>query len=153
MQCVSISEASDILAGCKRLEKENWRRARWELQNWFSFMQLDSTLSATTRPFQPQATPSPSREDDGPRAYPIRSGWAGGSPTPGLAASSPVRRTSLSHCHSSDDDGVSTDTSISDKPLHRRHGSRGSQSNQSGTDSNETRTSRRRQKKKDGFSS
>ena len=48
---------------------------------------------------------------------------------------------------------MSTDTSISDKPLHRRCGSRGSQSNRSGSDSDETRTSRGRQKKKDGFSS
>ena len=64
-----------------------------------------------------------------------------------------MRRTSLSHRHSSDDDGVSTDTSISDKPLCRRCGSRGSQSNQSGSDSDETRTSGERQKKKDGFSS
>ena len=45
--CISISEASEILAGCKRIEKENLRRARWELQNWFSSMQLDSTLSTT----------------------------------------------------------------------------------------------------------
>ena len=125
VQCVSISEASEILAGCKRLEKENWRQARWELQNRFSSVQLDSTLSATTRPFQSQAAPPPSREDDGPRAYPIQSGLAGGSPTPGLSAGSPVRRTSLGHRHSSDDDGVSTDTSISDKALHRRCGSQG----------------------------
>ena len=74
VQCVSISKASEILVGCKRLEKENWRRARWELQNRFSSMQLDSTLSATDRPFQPQAAPPPSREDDGPQAYPIQSG-------------------------------------------------------------------------------
>ena len=60
VQCVSISEASEILAGCKRIEKENLRRARWELQNRFSSMQLDSTLSATALPFQPRATPQPS---------------------------------------------------------------------------------------------
>ena len=53
VKCVSISEASEILAGCKRIEKENLRRARWELQQQFSAMQLDSTLSATARPFQP----------------------------------------------------------------------------------------------------
>ena len=47
VRCISISEASKILAGCKRIEKENPRRARWELQNRFSSMQLDSTLSAT----------------------------------------------------------------------------------------------------------
>ena len=150
---MSVSEASEILAGCKRLEKENWRRARWELQNWFSVMQLDSTLSATARPFQPQATPPSSREDDGLRAYPIQSGWAGSGPTPSLTAVSPVRRMSLGHHHSSDDDGVSTDTSILDKPLRKRRRSRGRQSNRSGSDSDDTRTSGGRQKKKDGFSS
>ena len=116
-------------------------------------MQLDSTLSATTRPFQPQATPQSSREDDGPQAYPTRSGWAGSGPTSGLTASSPVRRMSLGHHHSLDDDGVSTDTYIQDRPLRRRCRSRGSQNNQSGSDSDDTCTSRRRQKKKDGFSS
>ena len=153
VQCVSVSEASEILVGCKRLEKENLRRARWELQNQFSSMWLDSTLSATTRPFQPQAAPPSPREDDVPRAYPRRHGLARSSPTPGLAAGSPVGRTSLSHRQSSDDDGVSTDTSISDKPLCRRHGSRRSRSSWSHSDSNGTCTSGQRHKKKDGFSS
>ena len=75
------------------------------------------------------------------------------SPTPGLAAGSPVGRASPSHHQSSDDDGVSTDTSISDRPLRRRHGSRRSQSSQSGSDSNGTHSSGGRHKKKDGFSS
>ena len=66
VRCVSFSKASEILAGCKRLEKENLRRARWELQNWFSSMRLDSTLSAAAQPFQPQATPLSSQEDDVP---------------------------------------------------------------------------------------
>ena len=66
VQCVSVSEASEILAGCKRLEKENWRRACWELQNRFSSMRLDSTFSATARPFQPQATPLSPLVDDVP---------------------------------------------------------------------------------------
>ena len=35
VRCASISEASEILAGCKRLEKENLRRARWDLQHRF----------------------------------------------------------------------------------------------------------------------
>ena len=116
-------------------------------------MRLDSTLSATARPFQPQATPPSPLEDDIPRAYPAQNGLARGSPTPGLTTGSPVKRASLSHCHSSDDDGVSTDTTISDKPLCKRRGSRGSQSNWSGSDFDETQTSRGRQKKKDGFSS
>ena len=123
VRCVSVSEASEILAGCKRLEKENLRRARWELQNRFSSMWLDSTLSAAARPFQPQATPPSPLEDDVPRAYPIQNGLARGSPIPGLTAGSPVSRASLNHRHSSDDDGVSTYTSISDRPLCRRRGS------------------------------
>ena len=60
VRCVSISEASEILAGCKRIEKENLRQAHWELQNRFSSMQLDSTLSATARLFQPWAAPQSS---------------------------------------------------------------------------------------------
>ena len=75
------------------------------------------------------------------------------SPTLGLAAGSPVGRTSLSHCQSSDNDRVSTDTSISDKPLRRRHGSQKSQSSQSGSDFDGTCSSGERRKKKDGFSS
>ena len=60
VKCISISEASEILVGCKRIKKENLRQARWELQHWFSAMQLDSTLSATARPFQPQVAPQSS---------------------------------------------------------------------------------------------
>ena len=63
-------------------------------------MRLDSTLIATARPFQPQATPLSPREDDVPQAYSVRNELARGSPTLGLTAGSPVRRTSLSHRHS-----------------------------------------------------
>ena len=115
-------------------------------------MQLDCTLSATARPFQPQATLQSSREDDGPQAYPTRSGWAGSGTTAGLTAGSPVRRMSLGHPHSSDDDGVSSDASHQDRPLCKRCGSRGRQNNHSGSDSDDTHNSGRRQKKKDGFS-
>ena len=129
VKCVSISEASEIVVGCKRLEKENWRQAHWELQKWFSAMQVDSTLSATARPFQPQATLQSCREDDGTQAYPSRSGWAGSHPTSGLMVGSPVGRMSLGQHHSSDDDGVSSDASNQDRPLCRRRGSRGSHNN------------------------
>ena len=47
VKCVSISEVSEILAGCKRIEKENLRQACWELQQRFLALQLDTTLSAT----------------------------------------------------------------------------------------------------------
>ena len=122
--CISISEASEVLARCKRIEKENLRQAHWELQNWFSSMQLDSTLSAMAQPFQPWATPQSSREDEVPQIYPVRHGLAGSSPTPGCTTDSPVGWPFPNQHQSSDDDGVSTDTSISDGPSRRRHGSR-----------------------------
>ena len=144
VKCVSVSEASEIVVGCKRLEKENWRWAHWELQKRFSAMQVDSALSTTARPFQPQVAPQSSNEDDGPPVYPSRSGWSGSHPTPGLVPGSPRRGTSLGHPLSSDDDGASSDAANHDRPLHRRCGSRGSRKSQSGSDSNDTCSSRRR---------
>ena len=149
VKCISVFEASEILAGCKRIEKESLRRARWELQQQFSALQVDSTLSTTAQPFQPRAALQSSREDDVPRSLPVQRGLAGSSPALGFAPDSPMRRAFPSHHQSSDDDGVSTDTSsISDRPPHRRHGSR-----RSCSDSDGTRSSGGRQKKKDGFSS
>ena len=56
-----------------------------------------------------------------------------------------------SHRQSSDDNGVSMDTSISNGPS-RRHGSSRSRGSQSGSDSDGTCSSWGRHKKKDGFS-
>ena len=36
VKCVSLSKVSEILAGCKQIEKESLRQARWELQQRFS---------------------------------------------------------------------------------------------------------------------
>ena len=152
-KCVSVSEASEIVAGCKRFEKENGRWARLELQKRFSGMQVDSTLSATARPFHPQVASHLSNEDEGQPVYPPRSGWSGSRPTPGLVASSPVERMPFHHPLSSEDKGASSDASHHDRPLHKRRGSRGSQKSRSGSYSDDTRSSGRRQKKKDGFSS
>ena len=151
VKCISTSEVSEILAGCKRIEKESLRRARWELQQWFSTLQVDSTLSATAQLFQPRVAPQSSREDDAPRSSPVQRGLAGSSPAPHFAPDSAMRRAFPSHHQSSDDDGVSTDTSISDKPPCRRRGSRRSHSSWSGSDSNGTHSSGGRRKKKDGF--
>ena len=153
VKCVSISEASEIVAGCKRLEKENLRRAHLELQKRFSAMQVDSTLSAMARPFQPQVAPHSSNEDEKQPVYPPRSGWSGSRPTPGHVSSSPVGRMPFHHPLSSEEEGASSDTSHHDRPLRKRHGSRESQKSRSGSDSDDTRSSVRRRKKKDGFSS
>ena len=146
VRCVSISEASEIVAGCKRLEKENWRQVRRDLQNRLSSMQLNTTLSATTRPFQPQTL-----MHDTPQDYPAQSGLARDSPPVDNPTGLPVGGPSLHHCYSSDDDGVSTDTTNPGKPPCKRCSSRGNQSNWSGSDSDGTTSLQGKQKKKDGF--
>ena len=125
VRCVSVSKASEILAGCKRLDKKNWRQAHWELQNRLSSMQLSSPLSAFTRPFQPWAALLSALVDDRHQDYPARNGLARGSPIKGSTNSLPVGRAPLNHCYSSDEEGVSTDTTISGKSLRKRCGGRG----------------------------
>ena len=116
-------------------------------------MQLNSPLSATARPFQPQAALPSALVDDIPQDYPAWNGLARGSSARGSTTGLPVRRAPLSHCYTSDEEGVSSDTATSEKSLHKRCGGRGNQGNQSGSDSDETLTSGGRQKKKDGLSS
>ena len=126
VQCVSISEVSEILAGCKRLEKETLRQAHWDLQHRFSSMQLHSPLSATARPFQPRTALSSALVDDTSQGYPAQDGLMRSSPPQGSIRGLPVREATPNHHYTSLEDGVSTDTSISDNPLCRRCGSRGS---------------------------
>ena len=116
-------------------------------------MQLHSPLSATARPFQPQATPSSALVDDTPRDYPAWDGLARSSPAWGSTRSLPVREATPNHHYTSDEEGVSTNTTTSEKSSRKRQGSQRSQSNQSGSDSDESLNSGGRQKKKDGFSS
>ena len=144
VRCISVSEASEILAGCKRLEKESFRRAHWDLQHRLSSMQLHSPLSATARPFQPWATPSSALVDDTPQDYPAQDGLTRGSPTQGSTTGLPVRGTTPNHHYTSDKEGVSTDTATSEKSFRKRWGSRRSRGNRSGSDFNETLTSRGR---------
>ena len=99
------------------------------------------------------ATSSSTLVDDTPRDNPAQDGLTRSSPPRGGTRGLPIREATPNHHYTSDDDGVSTDTSISDRSPRMRHGSRGSRSNWSGSDSDETRSSRGRRKKKDGFSS
>ena len=61
VKCVSLAEANDILAGCKRLERENRRQEHLYFQERLAYLHQSSGLSATTAPFQPQAAPPPPR--------------------------------------------------------------------------------------------
>ena len=116
-------------------------------------MQVHSPLSATARPFQPQAAPSSALVDDTPRDYPARDGLARGSPIWGSTTGLPVRGTTPNHRYTSDEEGVSTDTATSEKSFRKRRGSRRNRGNRSGSDSDETLTFGGRCKRKDGFSS
>ena len=86
-------------------------------------MQLHSPLSATARPFQPRATPSSALVDDTPRDYPAQDGLVRGSPARGSTRDLPVRETTPNHRYTSDEEGVSTDTTTSEKLFHKRQGS------------------------------
>ena len=55
VRCVSLAEANNILAGCKRLESENRRRERLHHREQLASMHHLSNLSATAVPFQPRA--------------------------------------------------------------------------------------------------
>ena len=60
VRCISLTEANDILAGCKRLEKENRRQERLHFQEQLASMHQFTNLSANAVPFQPQAAlPTP----------------------------------------------------------------------------------------------
>ena len=130
VRCVSVAEANEIVTACKRLERENWRRAHWELQHRFSTMRLGSSLSAVAKPFQPQATSSSTLVPIG----------------------TPVRRGSPISHQASDEGETSPDTSIPDRTSRRRCARRGNRSRYSSSDSDDSHASTVRRKKKDGFS-
>ena len=56
VKCVSLTEAKDILARCKRLEQENRRWERQYFQERLASLHQPSGLSVTVAPFQPRAT-------------------------------------------------------------------------------------------------
>ena len=61
VKAVSLSEADDMVHGMKRLDKESLRKARLNLCQRLSALQLgqnNTTLSVSTKPFIPLATSS-----------------------------------------------------------------------------------------------
>ena len=63
VKCVSLAEAKDILAGCKRLEQENQRQECQYFQEQLAPLHQPSGLSVTAAPFQPQAAMPMPRPD------------------------------------------------------------------------------------------
>ena len=165
VKCVSLAEAKDILAGCKRLEQEN---RRWECQYFqerLASLHQPSGLSVTAAPFHPQAAmPIPrlaemtsdqhEAERRGPKAGLSLSHCSTTSPVSEVP--SPIRGP---YPQTSDDDTTS-DVALVDPSSHKKgrrsQGNRGSQSGKSSNSSHSTRSSTSRggrRKKKDGFSS
>ena len=127
VKCVSVAEANEIVTACKRLERENWRRARWELQHRFSAMRLGSSLSAVAKPFQPQATSSSTLVASPPQGLVDPACPREGSPAAAVIGT-PVRRGSPVSHQASDEGETSPDTSIPDRTSRRRHARRGNRS-------------------------
>ena len=150
VRCVSVAEANEIVTACKRLERENWRQARWELQHRFSTMRLGSSLSAVAKPFQPQATSSSTLVASPPQG-PVDPASPRESSPAAAAIRTPVRRGSPVSHHASDEGETSPDTSIPDRTSRRRRARRGNRSRYSSSDSDDSHASTVRRKKKDGF--
>ena len=117
VRCVSLAEANEILAGCKRLEKENRRRERLQFQERLASMHQFSNLLAKAVPFQPQAalpTPRPAGVAGGlPEQE--RDGATSDFSPPHRTSGSPLNRLSFPACYphlqSSGDGGLTTDGS------------------------------------------
>ena len=165
VKCVSLAEAKDILAGCKRLKQDNRRRERQYFQERLASLHQPSGLSVTVAPFQPQATlpmhrPAEMASDQhkaerrGPKASLSPSHHSTTSSVGKVP--SPIRGP---YPQTSDNDATS-DVGLVDPSSHktgrRSWGNRGSQSGESSDSSHSARSStssRGRRKKKDGFSS
>ena len=165
VKCVSLVEAKDILAGCKRLEQENQRRERQYFQERFAPLHQPSGLSVNAAPFQPQATMPMPRPAEMPSDQPEaerRGPKAGLSPSCHSTTSSvgkipsPIR----GPYPQTSDDNATSDVGLVDpssrKKGKRSHGNRGGRSGESSDSSYSIRSSTSRggrRKKKDGFSS
>ena len=165
VRCVSLAEAKDILAGCKRLKRENRRREHQYFQERFAPIHQPSGLSVNAAPFQPQAAmpmPRPAEMPSDPPEAERRGSKDGFTPSRRTTTSSvskipsPMRGP---YPQTSDDD-ITLDGGLvspsSRRKGKRSRGSRGGQSGESLDSSHSVQPSVSRggrRKKKDGFSS
>ena len=165
VKCISLAKAKDILAGCKRLERENRRRERQYFQERFAPMHQPSGLSVYVALFQPQATVPMPRPAEMPSDQPEAERWG---PKDGPSPSRHSTTSSVSKIPSpmrgpypqTSDDDVTSDVGLVDPSSRRKgkrgHGSRGGRSGESSDSSHSVKSSASRggrRKKKDGFSS
>ena len=165
VKCVSLAEANDILAGCKRLEQENRKQEHQYFQERLASLHQPSGLSATAAPFQPQAAlPMPRLAESASDLHKQE----GSRPKAGFSPSCRSTTSSVGKVPSpiwgpypqTSDDDVTSDVGLMDpsscKKGRRSRGNRGIRSGESSDSSHSARSttsSGGRRKKKDGFSS
>ena len=126
VRCISLAEANEILAGCKRLEKENRRREHLHFQERLTSMHQFTNLSATAIPFQPQATlPTPRLAGAaGGLQEHGRDGATTDFSPPHRIIGSPIGRlpspTCYQHLQTSDDGGLTMDGSLAELSSHKK---------------------------------
>ena len=119
-------EANKILAGCKRLEKENRRQERLQFQEWLASMHQFSNLSANAIPFQLQAALPTPRLAGVARGLPERGRDEASSDfsPPHRTSDSPLNRLSsparYPPLQSSDDGGLTMDGSAADLTSYKK---------------------------------
>ena len=166
VRCVSLTEANEILARCKRLEKENRRRECLHFQERLASMHQFTNLSANAIPFQLQAAlPTPRLAGAaGCLQERERNGATSDFSPPCRTTGSPLNRlpspTHYPYLQTSDDRDLTTYGSAAEFTSYRKRqrsrGSKGSKnckSDRSTSDSNRSASSNGGRKKKDGFSS
>ena len=142
VKCISLAEAKDILAGCKRLEQENRRREHQYFQERFAPLHQPPGLSVNATPFQPQAAVPMPRLAEMPSDQPEAERRG---PKDGLSPSCRSTTSSVSKIPSpirgpypqtSDDDAI-LDVGLVDPSSHRKGkrscGNRGSRSGEAQT--------------------
>ena len=125
VRCVSLAEAKDILAGCKRLKQETQRRENQYFQERFAPMHQPSGFSVNAAPFQPRAAMPTPRLAEMPRDPPEaeRKGSQDGCSPPGHTTTSSVGKIPSPmggpYPPTSDDD-VTSDGGLVDPSSHRK---------------------------------
>ena len=126
VRCISLAEANEILAGCKRLEKENRRRECLHFQERLASMHQFTNLSATAIPFQLQAAlPTPRLAGAaGGLQEQERDGATTDFSPPCRIIGSPLNRlpspTHYQHLQTSDDGDLTTDGSTAELTSHKK---------------------------------
>ena len=165
VKCVSLTEAKDILAGCKRLEQKNQRQEHQYFQERFAPLHQPSGLSVNVAPFQPRAAMPMPRPAELPSDQPEAERRG---PKDGLSPSRHSTTSSVGKIPSpirgpypqTSDDNATSDVGLVDPSSCRKgkrsQGNRGGRSGESSDSSHSIRSSTSRggrRKKKDGFSS